>query len=92
MLQMSSGHCPSTGKCSTSNSERKRWPRLPLAAGIEKVADVKSQRLRDLETLYGELAVDEQPPEDAISAACDPQLPKIDKLWEPIIDYNPATN
>ncbi len=33
------------------------------------------QSIRDLETLYSDLGLDETPPEDAITAACNPQLP-----------------
>ena len=42
------------------------------------------QSIKDLEELYGDLGMDEAPPEDAMTAACDPQLPSASAVWESV--------
>ncbi len=42
------------------------------------------QSIQDLEELYGELGLDEAPSEDAVTAACDPQLPSATAVWESV--------
>lgn len=56
-----------------------------LIAGTTYELYEACQSVRDLETLYKELGLDEAPPEDAISAACDPQLPDASEVWEQIV-------
>ena len=42
------------------------------------------QNIRDLEWLYSELGLDEAPPEDALTAACDPQLLSATAVWKSV--------
>ena len=42
------------------------------------------QSIKDLEELYGDLGLNESPPEDAMTAACDPQLPSASVVWESV--------
>lgn len=56
-----------------------------LIAGTTYELYEACQSVRDLETLYTELGLDEAPPEDAVSAVCDPQLPDASEVWEQIV-------
>lgn len=55
-----------------------------LIAGTSYELYEACQSIKDLEALYGELGLDEAPPEDAVTAACDPQLPSAAAVWESV--------
>ncbi|TDG11418.1 hypothetical protein E2F43_18730 [Seongchinamella unica] len=55
-----------------------------LIAGTSYELYEACESLRDLETLYAELGLDDKPPEATLSAVCDPQLPDAGEVWEQI--------
>ena len=64
---------------------------IPLIGIAVLIADTSyelyaaCETVRDLDDLYGSLGIVDQSPDDAIHAACDPDLPDPEQVWQSVL-------
>ena len=67
---------------------------IPLIGIAVLIADTSyelyaaCETIRDLDELYGSLGIVDQSPEDAVHAACDPELPDPEQVWRSVLDQS----